>query len=179
MVVVEVELRSFISEEQYTALSAFFTQHSTFLSEDEQLTHYFDGDYDLRIQKGKQQSKVWLKKGALHDEAREEIEIKTPADDFEKLEKLFSALGYTVQITWLRKRKTFEWNGVSVMLDHTKGYGYILEMEKLCSEEEKEAALSLLKECFKKVNIPLTPREEFEKRYVFYKQNWRTLLAEK
>jgi len=27
------------------------------------------------------------------------------------------------------------------------------------------------------LNIPLTPREEFDERYNYYKENWRRLIA--
>jgi predicted adenylyl cyclase CyaB len=121
-------------------------------------------------------SKVWLKKGKLHDTAREEIEIKLPREDFEKLEQLFSSLGYNVNIKWLRERHTFEWNNVTVMMDYTKGYGHIIEMEKLCKENEKEEALKLLEQKFTELKIPITPKEKFDEAYQNYKKNWKTLI---
>ena len=32
------------------------------------------------------------------------------------------------------------------MVDETKGYGQLIELEKMCCEENKEATLKLLKE---------------------------------
>ena len=55
---IEVEIRSFISPEQYGQLIDFFTSNGTFLSEDEQVTYYFDSKEDLRIQKNKFYAKV-------------------------------------------------------------------------------------------------------------------------
>jgi len=173
---IEVELRSFLTLERFNELLMYFQKNSTPKGKDEQITYYFDGEQDLRIQKNLNYSKVWLKKGKLHDNAREEIEIKLPCEDFEKLEQLFLSLGYNISIKWLRERHTFEWNGTTVMLDYTKGYGHIIEMEKLCDENEKEKAIKILNQKFTELKIPITPKEEFDKTYQNYKKNWKTII---
>ncbi len=175
---VEVEIRSFISLERYQELLAFFRKEGTFLNEDYQETYYFDGEQDLRIQRNNTYSKIWLKKGKLHDEHREELEIKFDKNDFETLEKMFLTLGYTVSIKWFRKRHTFEWQGITVMMDYTKGYGYIIELEKMSTEMDKEQALSLLKKKSQQLNISLTSKEEFDAKYKHYKENWQRLIKE-
>ncbi len=174
---IEVEIRSFISEEKYHSLLDFFKQNSKLINEDQQETHYFDCKEDLRIQNNNHFCKVWLKKGELHDNHREEIEVKLPKEDFSNLQKLFSALGYSTEIKWFRKRHTFSWEGISVMLDNTKGYGHIIELEKMSDEENKEKSLKELKEKLSSLNIPLTPKEEFSKKYDHYKENWQELTS--
>jgi predicted adenylyl cyclase CyaB len=174
---IEVELRSFLSEEQYKELLDFFKKDAKEIKEDFQETYYFDSEQDLRIQKNNAGSKIWLKKGNIHDDFREEIEIRLKQDDFSKIKEIFFELGFGVDIKWLRKRNQFEWRGIKVCLDFTKGYGYIIELEKLCSEDEKEEALQELKERFQEINIVLTPKEEFNKRFEEYKQNWRQLIS--
>ena len=173
---IEAELRSFISEEQFNKLLDFFKQNAELEKQDSQKTYYFDCEEDLRIQKSDSHSKVWLKKGNIHDNSREEIEIKFPKEKFEQLEKLFLFLGMNIQIKWFRKRNQFNWNGIKVCLDYTKGYGHIIELEKLCSEEEQEKILQELKTKFKELNIEITPREEFEKKFNYYKENWKQLI---
>lgn len=172
----EVELRSFISKEKHKELLEFFGKNSESLGEDSQVTYYFDGPHDLRIQQSDKHSKVWLKKGKLHDEAREEIEVKCAKDDFPLLEKLFLALGYSVSIKWFRNRHSFKWNGITVTIDDTKGYGCIIEMENLCEEAEKTAALNELKAAFAQLNLNITPKEEFERAFKNYKENWKSLV---
>src|SRR3989344_5572217 len=169
---IEVEIRSFISPEKYQELLVFFHQEGTFLNEDDQETFYFDTEQDLRIQRNNTYSKIWLKKGKLHDEHREEIEIKFEKDNFETLEKLFLTLGYNTQIKWFRKRHTFVWEEISVMLDYTKGYGYIIELEKMSNLEEKETIARLLKEKLASLKIPITSKEEFDAKYKYYKEHW-------
>ena len=173
---IEVEIRSFITKEKYEELLEFFKQNAEFVKEDFQETHYFDCEQDLRIQKNNKGSKIWLKKGKIHDDAREEIEIFTQEDKFEDLGKLFNNLGHNVEIKWLRKRKQFNWSEIKVCLDYTKGYGYIIELEKISDEENKEKVLEELKQKLNELNIPLTSKEEFENKYNYYKEHWRELI---
>ena len=172
---IEVEIRSFLNKEKFNELLEFFKQEGKYLGEDYQETYYFDCEEDLRIQKNKNYSKIWLKKGKLHDDHREEIEVKFDTNYFDTLEKLFLGLGHNIEIKWFRTRHTFDWENLSVMLDYTKGYGYILELEKMSNEEEKEKTLEFLREKLNQLNIPLTPKEEFHKKYLNYKENWKVL----
>lgn len=173
---IEVEIRSFVDEAKYKELIERFKKEAQFLGEDEQVTYYFDTPQDLRIQKNTNYSKTWLKKGSLHDDHREEIEVRCAKEDFEKLEKLYLALGYNVQIKWFRNRHSFKLGDIDLAIDHTKGYGYIVELEKMSSEAEKESALAILKEKLVEIGVPLTPKEEFAKKFEYYKKNWRDLV---
>lgn len=173
---IEAEIRSFVSEAKYKELIEFFEKNAKDLGVDHQETYYFDSDTDLRIQKNDFFSKIWLKKGQLHDEAREELEIKFDRNDFDKLGGLFKLIGLNVKIKWLRLRRTFDWGGVSVMLDYTKGYGYILELEKLIEPKEKNETLLLLKEKLASLGIKQTEKGEFDHKYAYYKEHWKELL---
>lgn len=173
---IEVEIRSFLSEDEYNKLLDYFKTNAKFINKEYQETYYFDSEQDLRIQKSDNYSKVWLKKGKLHDDHREEIEIKVPVNDFDKLNNLFLALNYNVNIKWFRTRHTFNWNNISVMIDYTKGYGYIIELEKMSDELNKQVDLELLKNLLTSLNIKETPKEDFNNKYEFYKNNWKTLV---
>ena len=48
---IEVEVRSFISEDQYNNLLTFMEKNAKLIKKDNQITYYFSGDNDLRIQK--------------------------------------------------------------------------------------------------------------------------------
>ncbi len=173
---IEVELRSFITKEKYEELLGFFGREGRLKDDDFQESHYFDCGQDLRIQRNNHFSKIWLKGGKLHDEQREEIEVKCRREDFEKLEEFFGALGLSVAIKWFRRRHTFGWKDVDVMLDYTKGYGYIIELEKMATESDREEALALLKERFRDLGIEVSPKEEFEKKFEHYRKNWEKLV---
>lgn len=177
---IEVEIRSFISEDQYKKLLEFFKQNSKLIEEDSQETHYLNSDIDLRIQKNNFGTRMWMKKGKIHDETRKETEIITKnSEDFEKLKNIFNSLGIDTKIIWIRDRKEFEWENISVCLDYTKGYGYIIEFEKMSSEEEKVTTLIGLKQKFKELGIEITPKEEFEKKFKDYEENWKDLTKMK
>ncbi len=173
---IEVEIRSFITKERYDDLLHFFLVQGEKMLEDEQETHYFDTKEDVRIQKNKYSAKIWMKKGKMHDEQREEIEIKIDKEDFEKMEKILFSLGHAVSIKWFRTRHTFLWQNITVTLDFTKGYGYIIELEKISSQDEKDTALTILKEKLNELHIPLTPREEFDKKFLWYKEHWKEVV---
>lgn len=175
---IEVEIRSFISEEKYQQLLDFFKMNARLLKEDDQETFYFSGKHDLRIQRNNSYAKIWTKKGKLHDDHREELEIKFDRSDFERLESLFLALGFEVEIKWFRKRCEFEWDDITVCLDHTRGYGYIIELEKMSSEEEKGIVYEKLQAKLASLDIAQTPKEEFDRKFIDYKQNWKSLVGD-
>lgn len=173
---IEVEIRSFITREKYEELLEFFNNNSEKVKEDYQETFYFDSNQDLRTQKSNSHAKIWLKKGKIHDEFREEIEVKFSKDDFEKANKIFEAIGLNIKIKFYRLRNQFDWNNIKVCLDCTKGYGYIIELEKLTTNQEKERILEELKQKLNQLNIPLTPKQDFEDKFEFYKNNWKDLI---
>ncbi|MFZ5955183.1 MAG: hypothetical protein ACOYT4_02055 [Nanoarchaeota archaeon] len=175
---IEAEIKSFISKEKFEELLRFFKKNAEYVKEDYQETYYFDSKNakrDLRIQKNDYFSKIILKTGDYHDECREELEVQCDKNDFEKIEKLFLDLGYQIEIKWFRKRFDFRWNDINVELGNTKAYGYIIELEKICPEEEKEEIISMLKSKLKELNVDLTSKEEFTEKFSYYRKNWQEL----
>lgn len=172
---IEAEIRSLITQNQYKQLFKFFKKEGKLLGEEKQISYYFSGKRDLRIQKTDSYAKIWLKKGQMHDDFREEVEIKIDIKDFEKTKKLFESLGYKVEIKWIRVRNIFSWDGIKVMLDNTKGYGYIIELEKICQESKKEKTVSMLRAMMNLLKVVETKKEEFDKKFEYYKKNWRRL----
>lgn len=183
---IEVEVRSFIKKEQFANLMAFFEENARQAKDEFQETYYFRHselpsvlDMDLRMQKSPGRAKIWLKKGKIHDFYREEIEVNIQREDFEKLEKLLNAMGFEAKIKWFRHRTQFDWNGIKVCLDFTKGYGYIIELERVCEDYDKERVLDILKRKMAELGISITPREEFERSFENYEKNWKELTGEK
>lgn len=173
---IEAEIRSFISPKKYKELIIFFKEKGIHKGEHKQETTYFDSKEDLRIQKTDSYSKIWLKHGNMHDDAREEIEIKIKKEDFEKAHNLFLSIGLKTQIKWLRIRNTFLWKDIKVTLDYTKGYGHIIELEKMTNIINKEKTINYLKSEFTKLNIQITPKEVFDEKFEYYKKNWKKLI---
>ena len=63
-------------------------------------------------------------------------------------------------------------------MDYTKGYGYIIELEKMSSEAEKEKDFETLKQKLLSLGINLSSKEEFDKKYQDYKTNWKELTKD-
>lgn len=172
----EVEIRSFVSKEKYFELIDFFKKNAKLMNEDFQETIYLDCPQDLRIQKNDFYSKIWLKKGKMHDDQREELEIRFEKNDFEKIKSLFFELGYNEKIKWIRHRIEFSWQGLSVCIDETKGYGFIIEMEKICDIEKKDNALEFIKSKFEELGIAISSKDEFNDKFKEYSENWKSLI---
>ena len=173
---IEVEVKSFIDQDKYFDLVTWFRDNTELLKDDYQETYYFNCEDDLRIQRNKFGAKVVLKVGDYHDKIREETEIPFDRENFEDMEKILCTLGNGVEIKWFRERQKFDWDGINVCLDYTKGYGYIIELEKLCSLDEKEEVLEMLMNKMDQLGVKITPLEEFEAAFEKYKKNWREIV---
>ncbi|MEK6936906.1 MAG: CYTH domain-containing protein, partial [Nanoarchaeota archaeon] len=80
---IEVELRSLISKEKYNELLNFFKKLNLQFTEDFHETFYFDTKDHLRIYRTNKEAVLLFKKGRIHDEIKEEIEIKFKREEFE------------------------------------------------------------------------------------------------
>ena len=80
-------------------------------------------------------------------------------------------MGLDIEIKWLSDRKQFNWDGIKVCLDNTKGYGYIIELEKITNKLKQGKVLEELKQKLRELNITLTPREKFEEKFDYNKRN--------
>lgn len=174
----ECEVRTLLDYYQYEALKTRLMREADFKGEDVQETRYFEGPHDLRIQKSASCAKVWLKKGKMHDECREEVEIKIEPERFGELERLFDALGYSTGIVWHRYRMRFMWEDIDVSLDYTKGYGYVIELEKMSDEAGKEETLRRLKDKLAELGLKPTPKPVLHERFTYYRERWKQLLAD-
>lgn len=176
---IEVEVRSFISEDRYDELLDKLKERAEKVKYDRQITYYFSGDRDLRIQKNMDFAKLWLKTGEIHEREREELEVRFDREDFRTLEKLLELLGYEVEIKWYRERHRFRWNGLEICVDHTPGYGRIIEIEKMCEKGEEEKVHERLCKALREFGVEETPKEIFDERYEDYRDNWSDILEDR
>lgn len=173
---IEVEARSFVSEEKYEELVNHFKRNAKYLGEDEQITVYFSGEKDLRTRLTNKDARIIVKEGRIHDKGREELEVVLPRKDFDKINKILESLGFKIKVKWFRKRQVFKWDDIKLYLDFTKGYGHIIELEKLCDEGEKQKTHDYLIKKLESLGLPLTPKKDFTKRFKYYVKNWRRLV---
>ncbi|MBW6440834.1 CYTH domain-containing protein [Patescibacteria group bacterium] len=173
---IEVEIRSFITDDQYKILSSKLRLNSEFNKELNEETIYFSGEKDLRLRRNEKNAYLIYKKGELHDKFREEFEIKFAVEDFEKIKKLFETLGYEIEIIWLRKRMEFLQEDFKILLDDTRGYGKIIEIEKMVHSGEENNTYMRLEKKLMKLGIKISTKKEFDYAFEYYKKNWQSLI---
>ena len=174
---IEVEVRSFITKKQYKSLLQKLREGAKFIGSINEETVYFSGpSKDLRLRRDDKNAFIILKEGRVHDDSREEIEIKFDRAEFKNIEELFKRLGYRDAIRWFRKRRIYKWDGVKLFLDDTKGYGMIIELEKFGKREQEKKVHKELENKLKFLGIKITPKQEFNRKFEYYKKNWRKIL---
>jgi len=172
---IEIEVRSFISNIQYKNLERKLNKITKFKKEIEEETVYC-GKEGLRLRRDNNFSYLILKSGKIHDDFRNEIKIQFKRTDFEKMKELFEKLGFKTNVRWFRKRKVYDWKGTKVFLDDTRGYGKIIELEKIGKVGEERKIHKNLEGKLKLLGVKITPKEVFEKKFKYYKNNWRKIL---
>lgn len=175
---IEVELRSFLTGEQYTRIQALLDAEGELLENTNQETWYFDQQSCLRLMRGDEKAKICLKGGTTHDEWREEVDLPIALENVEAARALLRGMGHQVEARWIRHRRRYMWHGIDVALDDTKGHGQMLELELLVEPGAEEPALERLRATFKELDIIPSSREEFERRYSDYMAHWRERIGE-
>lgn len=174
---IEIEARSFIDRTEYRNLLKKLRKKARFLDFINEETIYFKlKKGDLRLRKDKKEAFLIFKEGKIHDESREEIVISLNISDFQKARRLFQRLGYKEEIRWFRKRIVFQWSDIKVFLDDTKGYGLIIELEKIGTARNKKRIHKELENKLRNLGIRITSKKIFEEKFKYYKNNWQKIL---
>lgn len=175
---IEVEIRALVTKEKYAELRERLDAECEFSGEEHQVSYYFDAPVDLRAQESDTYSKIWMKSGAMHEGSRKELELQFAKQDIAVAKELFTALGFPVNIIWDRKRRTYRSDDITICLDDTKGYGYIIEVELMSNEGEEGASRERLLALFKKYAVDETPKAEFDAKFADYKVHWKRYLGD-
>lgn len=173
---IEVEVRSFISDKLFNEILSKLKITARFIKETSEETVYFSGKKDLRLRRNGKEAFLILKEGKIHDDYRKEFEVKFNVSDFNNMKDLLKSLGYKIEIKWFRKRLEFKQDDIKILLDNTKGYGKIIELEKMVQVGEEKDTYKKLKDKLKSFNIEITPKKEFNKAFEYYKKNWKDLI---
>ncbi len=164
---IEVEVRALLDDSKYEELRKRLDAEAEFLGEELQETHYLHSDSDVRVQKGSR-GKIWSKKGAMHSEAREEVEVFFDTEHFGSVLAILHKAGHPTKVVWRRMRRDYNWLGTKVCLDDTEGYGRILELESLVAKGEEEKALKDLNQKIRELGVEVTPKSVFDAKYQEY-----------
>jgi adenylate cyclase class IV len=174
---VEVELRAFITEEEYEALIATLSRSSKLVEHTRQITHYLDTLVDTRIQVSTSGGRVWQKLGQMHDPAREELEILMSKQDARRMLRIFENIGVRVKVAWFRERHSFLDGPYRISLDETIGYGRILEVELQCERSDVPQRSQDVLGKLHALGLEPTERTDFDNAYSEYLRSWRERTA--
>lgn len=174
---IEVEVRSFVDDIQFSNIKNILDREFEFTKDLKEVTVYFSGEKDLRMRKNEDGAYVILKEGKIHDDFREELEIKIDREDFDDMIKLFRSLGFEIEIEWRRSRLEYRGAGMKLLLDDTEGYGKILELEQMVEEGKENESHEMLLGEMKKLGVDrVTSKQEFNEKFEYYKKNWKDLI---
>ena len=170
---IEVEVRSLITPMEYRRLKAFLKRHGKPLGSHRDQNTYFDRDGKLRIAVEPYGAFLKYKGGKIHAQAREEILVPISRKDITKLERLLQHLGFRVVVRWSRQREKFLWRGATITLDQTRGYGRMIDIEKMATPRTTGKTHQKLRGLAAELGLRPTPSRELSRRYRWYLRNWR------
>lgn len=171
----EIEYKFILKPKDKNRLEKFLKQNKAKLvSQGTQDNWYYiaPGKNDLRIRRTEKVAYLILKKGWMHDDERDEIEIKVDRKYFLRLDEILRALGYKYDTKWYRQRKKYRYKNFNITIDFNAGYGWVTEIEReVCSGGEKKAKAEIIN-LARKIGIKPAPKLLFDKMYHYYKKRW-------
>lgn len=172
----ELELRSFVGEDEYARVAALLPMLGVPEGPVRQVTYYLDHPIDTRVQLMARGGRVWQKLGRIHDEVRKEYEALVDRHAASALLSILGNLGHGIRIVWYRERRWVRSGELTVTLDHTVGYGRIVEVEALFSRDaDRPHAMRAVEEMLARLAVSPTPRSVFDSAFERYSREWRAL----
>lgn len=171
----EIEYKFVLKTKDKNKLEKFLKANKAKLvSEGTQDNWYYQapGKNDLRIRRTDKEAYLILKKGWMHDNDRDELEIKVDRKDFLRLDEILTALGFKYDTKWYRKRKEYKYKNFTITIDFNAGYGWVTEIEQTVRAGGEEKAKQEILDLAKTIGVKPATKELFNKMYNFYKKNW-------
>jgi adenylate cyclase class IV len=105
--------------------------------------------------------------------ARAELDVPMEGMTLEELDNEILASGYTYQAKWSRNREVYELPEATICLDRNAGYGYLVEFEKVVTDEsEIEGARSELLALMAEFGAEELPQDRLERMFAHYNSHW-------
>jgi len=180
----EVEVSSLLKPAGYKRLYKYLEKNSKLINKEEAETVVLAASQgDLRLVRANDKVKLICKTGDVFQEVRAEMEVLVDIKDADKLEEIFLALGFKIACQYKKKRVHFRWQGTKISLDNIKGFGLMIEMEKLVDARlVKKSEIELrekLQKLLDSLEIPTTPVVKLNKMYRNYLDNWQVLIKKR
>lgn len=181
----ETEKRVWLTDEQYNELLIKLGFNSS--RPERQVTIYYDAKgkdlrgKDLRLMQTVTKSKIWFKRGGMHDSCRDEQEVIFASKFYQQAEIILGEF-FDVKAMWFRERYSIEryknHKNAELCLDRTINYGSILELEFLTSENtedtEKQRYSKLIDSYLDEFKLIATDKKFLDDKYESYIKTWKT-----
>lgn len=178
----EIEYKFILTNVHKNTLEKFLQQNkATLVSHGTQDNWYYvaPGKNDLRIRRTNKEAYLVLKKGWMHDDDRDEIEIKVARADFMRLDEVFRSLGYEYDTKWYRKRTEYKYKNFAITIDFNAGYGWVAEIERTVQPGHEDIAKKEILALAAEIGITPASKTLFDKMYQYYKKNWSHYIKTK
>lgn len=172
----EIEYKFVLKPKDKTRLEKYLKKNKAKLTKKETQDNWYyvaSGKNDLRIRRNDKEAFLILKRGWMHSDCRDEIEVKVERSDFKRLDEIFISLGYKYDTKWYRKRLEYKLTDFNITLDFNAGYGWVTEIEKIIRTGSEKKAKQDILNFAKEIGIKPASQSLFDKMYKFYKKNWQ------
>lgn len=109
---------------------------------------------------------------AAHSHQRMEFEAEIDLT-IDELDDLVLSSGWQLEAKWQAKRKIYEALGLTIDLMFSPGYGYVVEFEKVVSDEsDRTAAHDQVIAVMESLGISELPNDRLERMFAYYNEHW-------
>lgn len=164
---IEVEIRGYLTNEDYTRLNDFLSKTGTLKSKRERIfidysSSLEDRTKDIRIRETNGVSEIMIKLGNWGgSESREELSVTTGEKSFESLVRIFGELGHTKGTFCVRNSIVYDYNGVEFALVEVPNHSYYFEAEILTDIDHSVEADAKLRQVCESLGLKVFNKDEF------------------
>lgn len=169
---IEVEIRGFLSKDDYERVSKILIQNGKKTAEKRRTlidySTFLPGGVrerkkDIRIRVTNGVPEIVVKIGTWgDDESRKEFSFTGQEGQFETLKEIFGHLGYEKGIKAIRNTQAFDYKEVEIALVEVPGHSYYFEAEKMVEEVDNvELAKKEILEVIAELGLSKMSQEEF------------------
>lgn len=109
---------------------------------------------------------------AAHSHQRMEFEAEIDLT-IDELDDLVLSSGWQLEAKWQAKREIYEALGLTIDLMFSPGYGYVVEFEKVVSDEsDRTAAHDQVIAVMESLGVRELPNDRLERMFAYYNEHW-------
>lgn len=112
--------------------------------------------------------------GGTSENTVKRIEFEEPVTlSLEQLDQKVLAADFVYQAKWSREREEYSYGGATVCFDKNAGYGYLVEFEKVITDEAAvDAARDEIDTLMAELGVEELSQERLARMFEYYNENW-------